>query len=314
MAVTCRGARRTRLSDGDRFSGQCTDCKTTYEVDIDPGDAIVVTVDGRTCRECNPGKKGLDRHEPLGLQVVTVLASKRNGEVPRVHTVVSEPAAGLESTKSERFCTSSTCMLDEVSRRTADVWQRIAEPLMTCRIGAEDWQFISDAWRPVHCSSLDVVADALDDIWATEVPEAGRTVLTVDLGGLPAIPAALLAGTATRSVTVSPGLSIAELGRSLRTLAAICCAARGFAARCAPLLHVLSQGTFALPVEAHVMKAVKSLPDLTTTNLTERIVNVRPAIPQPEPPYTPGQDSLAAASAMLAEAQRTPPVSTTFGR
>ncbi|MFD1048009.1 hypothetical protein ACFQ1S_21945, partial [Kibdelosporangium lantanae] len=88
----------------------------------------------------------------------------------------------------------------------------------------------------------------------------------------------------------------------------------GNAKRASFEITMLGDGTFAQPVQAHIVEVVESLPELTGIDLTQRIPRVRPPIPNPAPPFTPGQDSLAAASAMLAEAQRTPPVPATFGQ
>ncbi|MFD1044800.1 hypothetical protein ACFQ1S_03895, partial [Kibdelosporangium lantanae] len=206
------------------------------KVDIDPGKAIVITIDIRSCRECNTNEEMLpDRYQPAKPRAVTVLVSKPNGKPPRVHTVMSDPAGGFESTKTKCLSTPSTSPPGSASQRTAVEWQGVVEPLVTNRIGAGNWQLVSDAWQPVHCSSLDAVADALDDIWATQLADVGRTVVTVDFSGLPAIPAALLVETALPWLTVGHVPSIAEFGGHLHTFAAICCAARGLAAGCAPL-------------------------------------------------------------------------------
>lgn len=313
MTVTYRRAKRSSKP----LSGECPDCGTRCDVEVDTDEAIIIRIDGRTCPACNPGSSAASETSSRGPgrpRTVTILQEKPNGSPPRVRTVVTEPAGRTERTTAERVCTPSVTPLDDATLRTADEWRVTAEPFLTGRMGAGNWQIVGEAWQPVHCSSLDAMAGALDEAWTSEVPSADRTVLTLAVGSLAIVPATLLAETVTRWLSIGRGQSIAELGGHVRTLAAICCAGRGFAAWCAPLPRALGDGAFGWPVEDRIREAADQLPVLTGANLAERVLPARPAVPEPAQPFRPAGDALAAASGLLAEGQRTPPVPATFGR
>ncbi|GAA2879896.1 hypothetical protein Acy02nite_26620 [Actinoplanes cyaneus] len=307
MTVTYRTARP------QSFSGRCPDCATSCDVEVEGGATIVIRVTGRTCPHCNPGGGGTGGSDPVPQRTITIGQSREPGARPRVRTLVTDSTGRAERVLAERDHPAPVLVSGPEAESTAAAWRTVAEPLVAERLGAGNWELISKSWRPSDCASMDTVAAALDEAWATAVPGAGGTTLIVDLGGIPAVPAQMMAATVTGWLSTRHGGSIAALGERLRALGTLCCAGSGIAAWCAPLPDVLGHGALDPPAPAELAAIVRAVPEMTSVDLPARVLRARPAVPDPPPDPPVGPVALVTTTGLLDRTQQTPAVSTTFG-
>ncbi|MFG3329247.1 hypothetical protein [Micromonospora chersina] len=128
----------------------------------------------------------------------------------------------------------------EASERTNAAWQRTVGPIVSTVLTEADRDAVERAWRPEHCETLEAVAEALDEAWATAVPMADETTVALRVAGLPAVTAGLVATVAARWTGREP---IALTGELLRFTGAAICAETRNAVTCGRLRHELGTVT-----------------------------------------------------------------------
>ncbi|MGI5238819.1 hypothetical protein [Dactylosporangium sp. CA-139066] len=121
-------------------------------------------------------------------------------------------------------------------------WQRAMEPAATALLGGSPERLLAQAWQPVHCATLRVVGEALDDVWTNVVPEAEASTVVVRLGGLPAL-AAMITADVVRRTSASGPSPAALTGELLRFSGITVCAATAGAAACDTLRGVCGSVT-----------------------------------------------------------------------
>ncbi|MFG3299374.1 hypothetical protein ACGFZT_11310 [Micromonospora chersina] len=245
MTVTYRrAADRTGGSGGGSPNAQfgldpCPSCDTRYDVRVDPREAVVIRVSGRTCRECNPHWRPPETSG--GRRRVTIVPTQPSGGPLRIETV-SENVQDKSATCLPARVADAPHRDEETeaSERTNAAWQRTVGPIVSTVLTEADRDAVERAWRPEHCETLEAVAEALDEAWATAVPMADETTVALRVAGLPAVTAGLVATVAARWTGREP---IALTGELLRFTGAAICAETRNAVTCGRLRHELGTVT-----------------------------------------------------------------------
>ncbi|MEU5530804.1 hypothetical protein ABZ744_28105 [Micromonospora chersina] len=217
----------------------CPSCDTRYDVRVDPREAVVVRVSGRTCRECNPHWRPPET--PGGRRRVTIVPTQPSGGTLRIETLCEDVQDRSASHLPERVPAAPHREVEtEVSQRADAAWQRAVAPIMSTVLAEADRDAVERAWRPEHCETLEAVAEALDEVWTTVAPTADETTVALRVVGLPAVTAGLVATVAARWTGREP---IALTGELLRFTGVAICAGTRNAVTCGRLRHELETVT-----------------------------------------------------------------------
>jgi hypothetical protein len=94
----------------------------------------------------------------------------------------------------------------------------------------EDWRIATESWQPRNCEVLAAVADALDEVWRSVVPEGSETEIVLRIVGFTPTVAAFIVVTVERTIRNGQEPA-AEIGAVLRyTGIAVCTVADNVAA------------------------------------------------------------------------------------
>jgi hypothetical protein len=221
------------VTDGTVFQRQCSNCKTTYIIDI-THTWLQIDVAGPVCPRCK--LTALDQkveasypaqrvHRPQRLFKVWLASQDR--AAPRVE--IRDLSADSQVAKRLEYPSPAQMELNPgldqgpmaIAERRAR-WASKAE----VKLGADAWHAVRPAWRGEYCDILTAVAEALDQIWATI---RGGTSLTcrvvVRLQGLPEIVRVLVAEVTARSTAVCDRSPLPALADHLRQAGVVTCAA-----------------------------------------------------------------------------------------
>ena len=124
-----------------------------------------------------------------------------SGGAPRIETLIENVADKSASYLPGRIV--KTPHREEETPVTARInvaWREATAPIVSTVLGEEDWHAVEHVWQPEHCESLEAVATALDDVWASAVPMAEVTTVVLRVVGLAALVAALVVEVVERSV------------------------------------------------------------------------------------------------------------------
>ncbi|GHJ54088.1 hypothetical protein Nm8I071_33950 [Nonomuraea sp. TT08I-71] len=211
----------------------CPSCDTRYSVQVDPREAVVIRVSGRTCRECNPHWRPTET--PGGRRRVTVVPTQPSGGTLRIETLCEDVQDKAARHLPERVpAAPHRGEATEVSERVNAAWQGAVAPIVPTVLAEADRDAVERAWRPEHCEALEAVAEALDEVWTTVAPMADETTVALRVVGLPTVTAGLVATVAARWSGREP---IALTGELLRFTGVAICAGTRNAVACGRLRH-----------------------------------------------------------------------------
>ncbi|MFG2109937.1 hypothetical protein [Micromonospora chersina] len=217
----------------------CPSCDTSYDVRVDPREAVVIRVRGRTCRECNPHWRPGETSG--GRRRVTIVPTWPSGDPLHIETVSENVQDKSASHLPDRVAGAPHREEEtEVSERANTAWQRAMAPIVSTLLTEADRDAVEHSWRPEHCEALEAVAEAFDDVWATAVPTADETTVALRVVGLPAVTAGLVATVAARWTGHEP---IALTGELLRFTGVAICAETRNAVTCGRLRQELETVT-----------------------------------------------------------------------
>jgi hypothetical protein len=203
-------------------SATCRSCDTRYDVRIEPREAVVIRVSGRTCRQCNPHWRPPPEAASGRRRVAIVPTGPSDGAL-RIETL-SENVADKSAIYLPERIVSARHRLEwsEVTEQINVAWRKAVAPILSGVLAEADRHAVAQAWRPEHCEALEAIAEALDDVWATAVSMADETTVAIRVVGLPAVTAALIVDVVDRA-TVTAREPITLTGELLRfTGVAIC--------------------------------------------------------------------------------------------
>lgn len=276
MAVTTRIERPSprdnktgRDPDGTaRLIHRCRGCESVHQVEVMP-DIAIISIGARTCEECLPAGTHQARSDAGGAPVkawwTTTGDSAPHWEIARTtqdgdfHYTKIEPPDGAVEPGGGRMDTLA--------------WQQ--EVISS---GTADWAFLDKRWRPEHCATIEVLATAIDTLWALITPMA-RVVIR--LAGLPSAVAAVLA----EVVAQAEGRPVASLSRALREVGVVACVGTGNITSCGPARRLLGELT-EYPEEqaAEQLGAPRAIAALAAAVTAPRPLPHEPTPPDTSPP------------------------------
>jgi hypothetical protein len=274
-----------------RFSGTCSrpGCGTGCAVTVEPGDAIVIKVQGRTCKECNPARRpvpGAGRPPRL----ITIQHVVPSGRSPRVLTLDVDRTDKTGEYRPQRIYATTPSPAGRKPEPADAVWREAIASSLEDQLGTADWHATARAWEARNCTSLHAAAEALDDVWRSRVPLAADTTIVFRLTGFSPVVGAVVTEFLTRTLASGVGRTLAEMGDLFREWGALICAAAGMATRCVALQQEIGSG-----VAAPATRVLRRYADMLATvpaldgDLRDAIPSVaaalaRPVVEIPPPP------------------------------
>jgi hypothetical protein len=269
-------------SGGKRNRQPCLSCDTRYDVRIEPREAVVIRVSGRTCRECNPHWRP-PPDAPGGRRRIAIEPTRPSGGTPRIETL-------SENVEDRSGAYLPECPINEpqreekteVTERANNAWREAVAPVAAMILAEEERHAVERAWQPEHCEVLEAVAEALDNVWTTAVPLADETTIALRVVDLPAVAAALIVDVADRS-TATAREPVALTGELLR-FGIVICADSGNAVTCGRLRHEL-EAVLDVPDEGMVRLLGTGFAGALTASTSELTIHdlLGDLDPHPEP-------------------------------
>jgi hypothetical protein len=115
--------------------------------------------------------------------------------------------------------------------------------------GAADWDFLHEIWQPEHCSAIDALAAALDDMWRAAAATAQIVIRLTDVA--PVVATALV-NVVRRTLAPDDRLPIAQLSRLCREVGTTACVGTDRIDTCQAVRHAIG----AAPRTGHAIETL----------------------------------------------------------